>query len=801
MEPWAKRFCALVFVFIALVVSMSVASALISWVYNVRHPVHGPLMTLVLWNNLSAPNIKPIATGLLCWSLAGFLPTLLLFAWLGWQLHDYQRTCWPAPVPPFAKPRLREWMRQGQRRGSIAMGSRFGQNLFAPETASVLVAGPRLKGLALMATLRHVDGPVLVIDTDSVTYKATAQWRAARGDAVVSVMPFGGGHAWNPLRQAWTPHGWDDEALRQLAAHWYPATSSRHPLLASQVRHAFVTLIYALDDVLHGGDEPGTVVSLTDLCRVCRACEDDPDHRPLRMLADHPGLKPSTRDALQEWLALDSASLARVWQELREPLAPFAPRHADSDAVDRCGNVFARRDPRRTTLYLHIPADRRRGASRVIDTFVAQWHAHLHHHDPQARPLVVIHQLEGFGRLNSLTHGSHTLRWLATVEGLEDLQAVYHRTTPEVMRRFSRCVVQAPSHLAGAEAQRAALDVFHDAHVAQGASRASFGLPTSAELMTLRRRQQVITGPGIRQAVLSRTPRYPPPLSPPPHVPGEPMPLPKPLIALVASLMAACTTSPVPINDTTGPNPCGARPPARRPGNQMLEACLGRQRFQLPKNLFNWQDGQDDRDILYLALRWPAMQPIPMGVDFHDDPETYFSTLQITVVHESRRTDEGYRTIMMTSIQPMSQDDPEQRDNPAWNLDMRIKGEPVHGLTPYYANFDKIKAHYTKYHGPNSRASEPENNDDWFVQLDREGIPTTFIRCSSYLFPDGLHIEQGRVIDDIERDGRRSNCTHEFLIPEYKAHVSIAYMRVLLPYWAQFEAHVRALLKNAEVHA
>ncbi|MDF4026972.1 hypothetical protein P3W24_18540, partial [Luteibacter sp. PPL201] len=199
-------------------------------------------------------------------------------------------------------------------------------------------------------------------------------------------------------------------------------------------------------------------------------------------------------------------------------------------------------------------------------------------------------------------------------------------------------------------------------------------------------------------------------------------------------------------------------------------------------------------------LRWPTLEALPMGVNYHDINEDFISTIRIAVTYFSRLSDEQASEALRHHIY---QDDDTTRyikENPAHNLDMRIRGEPTFGLTPYYLDTERLKTYYSKEFGPDSPAVVNVNDwgEDWFIRMDERGTPLTFIPCTTRLRPDGVSIVNTRVVDDVPARSR-STCTHHFLLPQYKSRVSVDYLRIMLPDWKRIEDRVTAILRDAEV--
>ncbi|MBB3228498.1 hypothetical protein FHW69_003133 [Luteibacter sp. Sphag1AF] len=805
MEPWAKRLCALLFVCSAIFSAMVVAGALTGWVLSTRRVMLSPALLWEWWQYLDHPQWQPFATRIRLWTLVGFIPTLLLFAWLGSRLHDVQRRRWPTPIPPFITPRKSALTWSAQRHRGITLASHYRLGKAAPYATSVLLAGRnprRTLAHGILLTLRYVEGPVLVVDLSANAFAFTAGWRAQAGHPIVHLAPFGGGRRWNPLRHAWTSHGWCQDRLARLAQRWYPIRERGDELLASQTQHAFVTLVHALYDIYIVSDQ-AHMVSPVDLYQLCAPTEGTADRRSLAALMAHPALSAATRNALGTWLALDTPTIGRIWEALRPPLTVYA-QAGDGASMTRNDTLFGDHPARHTTVYLSIPPSHRAHAALLVDTFIAQWHEQVMADAPDALPLVVLYGADTVGPLTTLTRGPDTLRWLATVDDLASVATMYGHHTAAFLRRFGLCVAQAPVHQVAADRLAPMLTDFLAAH--SDPRRAMSSPATPAQLLTLRDDEQIVVGRTPERPVRCRVPRLPPKRLPPPFTPteGEPMPVPKPVVLLAASMMAACrgpiTPPPLPPDDTLK-TPCDGLPLETVSSHELVPACLGPYLFRLPQNLFYlpWGQGKEKEEF-YLSVQWDSLQPLPPDRDRYGKRESAVTSITIQYDHTHRLTDEGFRTLLRRYVEPLDPNNPVDRANPSQNLDLRIQGEPIYGLTPYYADFEKTKAYYAKLYGPGNLSDDPKNSIDWFVRFGPDGLPSTVIKCSSHLLPDGAHVELGHVVDDVARDKSRALCTHDFLIPEFKVAVSMSYLRTLMYDWPRMEAYARAVLKNGHVN-
>jgi hypothetical protein len=278
------------------------------------------------------------------------------------------------------------------------------------------------------------------------------------------------------------------------------------------------------------------------------------------------------------------------------------------------------------------------------------------------------------------------------------------------------------------------------------------------------------------------------------------MPFPKPLTALLAALVAGCSAPAQKSVAESPPGPCGAIVDFTDPEG-IWEVELGKHRFCLPNRLFNgaygpWGKGDD----VGFVLDWPSLTPLPFRFDMYKDNNRFLTTLRIRMTYPSRLTDEQIRTFPRSWIEPFDPTNPEQRANPAENLDLRIKGDPVHGLVPYYTDFKALKHYYQKLYGPDTRAGEPQSSmsTDWFIDMGDGGIPRTVLKCSPSVIRDGVRMEGGRMFE-LRDVFFRATCDHYFALPEYQATVHLSYQRIVMSDWRRIEDRIRTLFREAEI--
>jgi hypothetical protein len=746
------------------------------------------------WQALDLPAFASFAARIRWAGGIGLMLAPLL--WAGCLLFAWRRAsalATPVRSPDFLRaadmPRDGTWTRAGQ-----PVLTRHGlRRLRLPAGESLLLSAPDYPATyaVLKDALRNARGPVLVIDLDGALYGATAGWRVSKGE-VVRVAPFGGGTPWNPLASTWTPDGLRREALDALAACWYPERDRTDRIVVSHVRGVFCALVAAVDEVLRAAGEalppaPGDVWRLLSL-RNGRL-----DRRVLTELAKQPVLGSTTRDALMACAALDDDTLARTSERLRGPLKAVA--YADIEAGTR-GGALPLSLPTQATIYLQLPYARRQDAVPVIEAFVAQWRERVQHDDP----LIVIHGLDLFPPLPFLRDGENGLRCFSSVRSLATLFANYGRAERTLMHRFSFLALHAPRERGHAEREAGAL-ARHVAYCSANAGT-SYAKTLRAELLlALPAGEQFVCGPLLSHPVRCRvvgTRRRAP--APPIQVQGEPMPIPKPLAALLTALIAGCSVPAQKSMAELQPSPCG-RPWVLDDPERIDGVNLGPHRFCLKGTLFNGTHMPNaDGTELNFVLDWPSLEPLPYNFDMYKDNNRFLAALSINVMFPDRLTDEQIRLLPRSWIEPFDPSNAADRANPAENLDLRVKGDPIHGLTPYYTDFDALKRYYMKLYGPHTRAGEPVSsmNDDWFVDMGVDGIPRTVLKCSPRVIPDGVRMDGDRMVE-LRDVFRRATCTHQFAIPEYRVVVDLMYQRMVMPDWRRIETRIRSLLREGEI--
>jgi hypothetical protein len=742
---------------------------------------------LAYWQSLELPAYLPYAGRIRVAGLFGL--ALAPSLWAAWMIHQVRRLRETHALSPPAVDtarvlrRLRAWTRPRQ-----PPLSRCGlRPLTVPAGESLLVVAPGypIAHEVLRGALRELAGPVLVIDLDGALHAATAGWRTEQGE-VHRLAPFGGGRPWNPFAIAWTPERLRRPELEALAEVWYPERRAEERARVSQVRGLFLALVETVDAVLRAAHEavppaPG------DLWRALAPLDDaDGMRRWLHALTVLPALRPATGSVLRAAADNDDDALRRLLDRLREPLAVFAS--ASVDAATR-GPAFLPAAPERATLYLDVPYGHREATVPLIEACVAQWMAWVHHH----APTVVIHGLDLLPPLPCLREHADTLRCIASVRSAT---ALFGTDGEALAARFGVLAYHAPVDRLRAEREARGIAQFLEAHRRQGRRMPSD--PSVEDALALRAGEQWLLGPALPRPVRCPvvTPRRHAP-HPPHETPGEAMPFPKPLAVLLTSLMTSCVApEPRPAVTGTGLTIVGKPVPRGMDGGY-----LGPHAFLFPEEVLkaHYRPSSSPSEISFV-LRWPSLEPWPKDVDMYRDQETFVSSLRISVTYLDRLTDEEVHRYLRSIIEPTNPDGDFGRDNPAENLHLRIEGEPVYGLTPYYTDFPALERYYQRLYGPDTRAAEPSGyrNEDWYIDMGPDGIPRTVLKCSPAAIPDGVTATPDGL-SVIRGVFERATCDHHFMLPEYRADVHLAYQRIVMADWRRIEDRIRRLFRDGEV--
>lgn len=268
---------------------------------------------------------------------------------------------------------------------------------------------------------------------------------------------------------------------------------------------------------------------------------------------------------------------------------------------------------------------------------------------------------------------------------------------------------------------------------------------------------------------------------------------------LAASLaLAACTSSALPPSPAQEPHAMTDAAVATPYNDKPVQAKLGPHRFEIPANYFDTQLGPDFQGNMRLILQWPDLRPLAPGERYFEGGEQRLARNIDIAPHYIDRV--PLQTSLERALISNVDSEQKRREDPTLNPDLRLGGEPVFGLTPYYTDFAKVDAYNLKVYGDKAnRAGDRDSlfNNDWFVARDADGALSTVIKCTSREIPDGAQT-QGDTLRLLDAP-KLPMCSHDFTIARYDARINVSYLRVFMPDWRKIEQRVRGLLDQYHV--
>lgn len=265
------------------------------------------------------------------------------------------------------------------------------------------------------------------------------------------------------------------------------------------------------------------------------------------------------------------------------------------------------------------------------------------------------------------------------------------------------------------------------------------------------------------------------------------------LLAIACLAAAACGSGAAPPPAAEASRPM--TPTDANAGERMVEVHLGPHRFRIASNYFDIERGQDAQGFMRLILRWPELAPLPAGTHYLSGGESERArNIDISPDYIDRVP---LQTSLERDLISNTDSEQERRENPTLNPDLRIHGDPVHGLTPYYTDFAKVDAYYrARYgkHGDTAAQRHSPFNNDWLVGRDAQGTLTTVIKCTSREEPEGARIVEGRL--ELLDAPMLPSCSHSFLMPRYGANVRVSYQRIFVRDWKRIEQRIREIFDN-----
>lgn len=229
-------------------------------------------------------------------------------------------------------------------------------------------------------------------------------------------------------------------------------------------------------------------------------------------------------------------------------------------------------------------------------------------------------------------------------------------------------------------------------------------------------------------------------------------------------------------------NPSVAPPP-------VMDACLGPYPLRIPANYFDDQMGPNFDGSFGLYLEYPDLKPFAPGERTH---------LKLGVA--TRTVNVGYDYLDQISAEEFVRRQTEPTGSadeaPENDIRTRIKGEEINGLTPYYADVAKYRAHYLATGlKPSNSIMDASYYKDWYMVHDAQGRIGTIIKCTSREVEEsGVEDRDGKLARSKER--KLPECEHIFVIPEMKVAVTINYVRFAFKDWKKIQDRARKALQE-----
>lgn len=237
---------------------------------------------------------------------------------------------------------------------------------------------------------------------------------------------------------------------------------------------------------------------------------------------------------------------------------------------------------------------------------------------------------------------------------------------------------------------------------------------------------------------------------------------------------------------------------------ELVDACLGPNRYQIPINYFGDQKGPNSTGYFTLSVQWPELRPSAPG-QYCDLGMKPVGTKDFEICATQIRFRPIYTALPMQGLME-GQIHPSVREKgslselpPSARMDTRDKQPGQFGLIPYFVNRTSLLAYSKLFEERNGfpYRGSLESQEDWYLSRNAEGALTTFIECDSHLRSPDYVIEGGRLLDTGAPEVLK--CTQKFAIPEEGIYITIEYVRALLKDWKRFEDRARELLMQFRV--
>ncbi|MFG6110906.1 hypothetical protein [Stenotrophomonas nematodicola] len=222
----------------------------------------------------------------------------------------------------------------------------------------------------------------------------------------------------------------------------------------------------------------------------------------------------------------------------------------------------------------------------------------------------------------------------------------------------------------------------------------------------------------------------------------------------------------------------------------LKQACLGPYLLAFPQNYFYNQIGTEHDGSYSLALEYPSLQPFKPGERMGLTADVSARTVMVKYTY----IDGGdARDALTATYVPMEY----QRGMPQETLDGRTKGTPSDGLTPYYVDMEKVRAHYRMQ---GLRETAPVMNasfhTDWFIARNEDGEVSTVIKCAPReVAAAGVASRQAKAVKSEGVGVPR--CSQTFMNLELDTLITVRYPREGLTRWRKIEQRATELLARS----
>ena len=270
------------------------------------------------------------------------------------------------------------------------------------------------------------------------------------------------------------------------------------------------------------------------------------------------------------------------------------------------------------------------------------------------------------------------------------------------------------------------------------------------------------------------------------------------LLVILLLALSACRASEAPrptVQTQTNEQGC-VRVRSTRPQDPaaipvpMKQACVGPYLLELPQNYFYNQMGTEFDGSFALALEYPSLEPFKPGE--RSNLKADMVTRTVVVTYDFISGISAYQA--MRNFHTPSE---RGQADPRKSFDSRIEGAPIYNLTPYYADMPRIRD-YMRAAGISDGApgAQARWNTDWFVRRGTNGEVETMITCTSRDVVDsGVAYVDGKMVK--MKGSPAPECTHHFLLPDFRTMATVHYVRVGLADWERIEERARTIfLKN-----